>query len=196
LTYRTVVHPALSLAAELEARDARVAAELVRVESQQAEVDALRTQAAAAAELLAWLPQAVSENEYAHHQAVRTRDEAAAALRAADDEARPAAEAALRAADADCVRLDEHRLAFARQAEDVRREVERLAQVVGAAGLDDTLETLSHRRGALLVERANLAREREAVVREASELLASVSGDPLTSTSVAGLRERLQRALP
>jgi hypothetical protein len=58
------------------------------------------------------------------------------------------------------------------------------------------LDLLSQRRGALLVEHSNLARERDAVVREASELLGSVLGDPFAATSVAGLRERLERALP
>jgi hypothetical protein len=54
---------------------------------------------------------------------------------------------------------------------------------------------VSQARGALLVEHSGLAREREAVVREASELLGSVLGDPLAATSVAGLRNRLERAL-
>jgi len=50
-----------------------------------------------------------------------------------------------------------------------------------------------HERGALIVEHSNLVREREAVVREASELLASVRGDAMAVTSVAGLRARLER---
>jgi hypothetical protein len=49
-------------------------------------------------------------------------------------------------------------------------------------------------RGALLVEHSGLARERDAVVREASELLGSVLGEPFAATSVAGLRSRLERA--
>jgi chromosome segregation protein len=191
-----MVEPLLDIAAELEARDSRIADELARVETEQAEVAALRAQATAAAELLAWLPQAVSENEYALHQAARARDDAASAVAGADDDAKPAAEAALAAAELECARLEEHRQAFARQADAVRSDVDRLAAAVGAAGLDDALASLSQRRGALLVERSNLAREREAVVREASELLGSILGDPLASTSVAGLRDRLQRALP
>jgi hypothetical protein len=104
-------------------------------------------------------------------------------------------EAALAAAEADVARLEEHRRAFARQGDDLRAEVEALAHTVGTSGLAATLEELSQQRGALLVEHSSLVRERDAVVREASELLASVLGDPLASTSVAGLRERLQRAL-
>jgi hypothetical protein len=185
-----------SLASELEQRDARVAERLAEVEREQAELDGQRAHASRLAELLAWLPQAVSENEYALHQAVRHRDEAAAAVPDAADDARPVAEAALAAATADVARFEEHRLAFAHQGEAARAEVAELARGVGASGLDATLEALSHRRGALLVEHSNLVRERDAVVREASELLGSVLGDPLTSTSVAGLRERLERALP
>ena len=177
----TDVESVLRVAAELEARDARVAAELGRVEEEQRAVDAQRARAAELAELLAWLPQAVSENEYALHEAASRRDEAAAALRAAE---------------AEVARLEEHPAAFARQTEEARHAVAALARTLATGGLDDTLEKLSQRRGALLVEHTNLARERDAVVREASELLGSVLGDPLTSTSVAGLRERLRRALP
>jgi hypothetical protein len=57
------------------------------------------------------------------------------------------------------------------------------------------LEWASVARGALLVEHSGLARERDAVVREASELLGSVLGEPLAATSAAGLRGRLERAL-
>ena len=184
------MEPLLTLATELEDRDARIAARLARVEAEQAELEALREHAARLADLLAWLPQAVSENEYALHQAERRRDEAAAAPAEADE----AAEAALAAAEADVARLAEHRHAFARQGDAARAEVAELARTVGAPDLDGTIEELSQRRGALLVEHSNLARERDAVVREASELLGSVLGDPLVSTSVAGLRERLERA--
>jgi hypothetical protein len=186
----------LIVAADLEARDARVAEQLARVEGQQAELDEQRAHAARLADVLAWLPQAVSENEYALHHAMRHRDAAAASLRDAEDEDKPAAEAALAAAEADVTRLEEHRRAFVRQSDEAHAEAVELARDVGASGLDDLLETLSQRRGALLVEHSNLARERDAVVREASELLGSVLGDPLASTSVAGLRERLERALP
>jgi hypothetical protein len=56
-------------------------------------------------------------------------------------------------------------------------------------------EWASRERGALLLEHSGLVRERDAVVREASELLASVLGEPFASTSVAGLRGRLERGL-
>ena len=193
--YRSQMEPVLALASDLERRDAGIAARLERVEAQQAELDAQRTDASRLADLLAWLPQAVSENEYALHEATRRRNQAAAAARDAHDESRPAAEEALAAAEADVARLEEHRHAFARQGDDARAEVEELARALGTTGLAATLEELSQRRGALLVEHSNLVRERDAVVREASELLGSVLGDPLASTSVPGLRERLERAL-
>jgi chromosome segregation ATPase len=189
------VHPLLSFADDLERRDALVAAALARVEAEQAEVDALRARAAAAADVLAWLGVAVPANDRALHRAAQERDSAAAALSVAEDDARPAAETALAAADAECARLEEHRDAFARRAEEARDEVEQVARAAGASGLEAAIAALSHRRGALLVERSGLARERESIVREASELLGSVLGDPLAATSVAGLRDRLQRAL-
>jgi hypothetical protein len=64
-----------------------------------------------------------------------------------------------------------------------------------ATGLEGALEWASRARGALLLEHSGLARERDAVVREASELLGSVLGEPLISTAVAGVRDKLERAL-
>jgi hypothetical protein len=64
-----------------------------------------------------------------------------------------------------------------------------------AAGLHGALDWGARARGELLVAHAALATERDKVVREASELVASVLGEPLTATGVAGVRDRLQRAL-
>jgi hypothetical protein len=50
-------------------------------------------------------------------------------------------------------------------------------------------------RGALLPVRAGLAVERDAVVREANELTASVLGEPQGALSVAAARARLEDAL-
>src|SRR2546427_545244 len=55
-----------------------------------------------------------------------------------------------------------------------------------APGIEGTLEWASRARGALLLEHSGLVTERDTVVREASELLASVLGDPLTAIAVAG----------
>lgn len=183
--------PLLAIAADLEARDERVAAALARIEREQHAVEALRARAAATAELLVWLPQAVSENAYALHAAERERD-AAAEMPGEPEEV----EARLAAADALVVRRREHREALAQQGDELAAEAARIAAETGATGLDHAVEVLSHRRGALIVEHSNLVSARDSIVREASELLGSVLGDPLASTSVAGLRDRLARALP
>jgi hypothetical protein len=62
-------------------------------------------------------------------------------------------------------------------------------------GLDGAHDWASRAWGALLLERSQLARERDAIVREASELVASVTGEPFASTAVAGVRDRLALAL-
>jgi hypothetical protein len=46
----------------------------------------------------------------------------------------------------------------------------------------------------LLLVRAGLAAEREAVVREANELGSSLLGEPLGATTVARVRERVARS--
>jgi chromosome segregation ATPase len=60
-------------------------------------------------------------------------------------------------------------------------------------GLDGTTGWAAAARAALWVVRSGLDTERERVVREANELGASVFGEPLAATSVAGVRERLER---
>ena len=64
-----------------------------------------------------------------------------------------------------------------------------------ATGLHGLLDWASRARGALLVSHAALATERDTVVREATELLAGVLGEPLSGVGVAGVRERLSQAL-
>jgi chromosome segregation ATPase len=64
-----------------------------------------------------------------------------------------------------------------------------------APGLEGAAEWGARARGALLVRHSRLADERDKVVREATELVASVVGDPLLVTGVAGVRDRLERAL-
>jgi hypothetical protein len=89
------------------------------------------------------------------------------------------------------------------EAEGLERRAAELATELGHAydgpptgpGVDCALEWAARARGALLVAHAGLATEREEVVREASELVASVLGEPLASTSVADLRSRLAHAL-
>jgi hypothetical protein len=64
-----------------------------------------------------------------------------------------------------------------------------------ATGLHGLLDWAARARGELLVSHAALATERDNVVREATELLAGVLGEPLAGIGVAGVRERLAQAL-
>jgi|1185.fasta_scaffold232530_1 hypothetical protein len=204
------VHPLLTIADELERRDARVAAELARVEELQAEVEALRADAVAAFDALDWLPRTIADNARALAEAADAQERAAHKLSEAeqakerDEPAIERARSEAAAAERELSRLREHEAQLERDLAALHERVSELqvraADLSGripAAGVPgDLLAWASQARGVLLVERAGLARERESVVREASELLGSVLGDPLAATSVAGLRERLERALP
>jgi len=75
------------------------------------------------------------------------------------------------------------------------RRVAREAALAPAPGLDGVLAWAARARGGLLVAAAGIASERERVGREASELLGSVTGDPLALSGAAGVRERLAREL-
>jgi septal ring factor EnvC (AmiA/AmiB activator) len=216
------VEPLLEFAAELEQRDALVARALANVESLHAEVEEIRAHTDAVARFLASLPALTAQRDADVRAADAAREEAAAALRAAEQQAADAKKEAARleaerarASAAGEVQSAERWLAEAQTARDAlhrdadarRAEGERLQERAVAlaphvrdvpppgAGVDGAHEWAAQARGALLLERSNLARERDAVVREASELVASVTGEPLTSTAVAGIRERLALAL-
>jgi DNA repair exonuclease SbcCD ATPase subunit len=216
------VESLLSFAEELERRDADVAQALTGVESLQTEVEELRAHAAAVAAFLDVLPAALAERAADERDATETHGRAEHAVRTAEqlveragkEEQRLEAERALQQA-----RADLHAAEFwVAQAREARAELERdgavrrvegetlaqrsveLAPLVrdvpaGLPNLDGALDWASRARGALLLQRSALARERDEVVREATELLASVSGDPLTATGAAGVRDRLARAL-
>jgi chromosome segregation ATPase len=212
----------LTFAEELERRDADVAQALTGVERLQTDVEELRAHASAAGAFLDVLPTALAERAADERAAIDARDEAANAVGAAEqiveragkDDQRLEAERALqqardnlhagefwvaqaREARAELEREGEARRAEARSL--VQRALELAPRVrdvpSGSASLDGALDWASRARGALLLERSALARERDEVVREATELLASVLGDPLTATGAAGVRERLARAL-
>ena len=217
-----VVVELLDLADELERRDASVARSLADVEALQSEVEHLRARAREVSAFLASLPHLIAERESEEHAAAAARDEAAAALREADEAVANAKKEAARL-EAERVRADaadslhsaelwvaqarEARAALDRDAIARRAEAEQLhAQGIDlaprirdvpppAAGVESVRDWAEQARGALLLERSKLAREREAVVREASELVASVTGEPFVSTAVAGIRERLALAL-
>ena len=195
------VEPLISFAAELERRDAAAAEALAAVERLQSEVEELRAHAAAVAAHLEALPGRL--DEFVRAAAIAEQRVAAArdALLEAAEEEREPAEAALAAALKDSERAREHVDALERDGAARRADADRLCERAralgaGAGSLDALLAWASHERGALLVEHSGLARERETIVREASELLGSVLGDPFAATSVAGLRERLERADP
>jgi hypothetical protein len=198
------VESPLDIAADLEARDARVAGDLTRVESQQADVEEIRLHAEAAAAFLDALPTALAGHARDEELAEADRAAARRALREAEQEPDEAIRAhAVRRAQDDLVDADRradrargHQAALEREGAGRRDEAAALARRVGVDGLGAVLEWASQRRGELVLERSGLAREREAIVREASELLGSVTGDAMSATSVAGLRDRLQRALP
>jgi len=69
----------------------------------------------------------------------------------------------------------------------------RVATAPPAPGLAGVADWASRARGDLLLARAGLATERDKVVREATELVASAVGEPLPGTGVAGVRARLVR---
>jgi chromosome segregation ATPase len=183
------VQPLLALAEQLERRDALVAERLAEIERLRAEVEEVRVHASAAAATELWLAERVAVTE-------RELREAELAVPVLDDEPDEEAIAAHDRATRQVERLTEHLQAFARERIDLDARVELLERRAQASGLERVIAWASHTRGALLVEHSNLTRERENVVREASELLGSVLGDPLAATSVAGLRERLSSALP
>jgi hypothetical protein len=195
------VEPVLAIAAELEERDDRIAQRLAAVERRRHEVEELREAVAAAERELAALPQLRAAQERDEELALAALARAVAAVReAADDAARLTAERALREAERWVTDTEEarlHAVAAERNAHSDAALATGLARQLGGDGasLQAAADWASRERGALLVEHSTLARERDAVVREASELLGSVLGEPFAATSVAGLRERLQSAL-
>src|SRR6266516_4723976 len=222
---QTALRPMESLllfAEELERRDGEAAQALLGVERLQAEVEELRAHGVAVATFFAALPAALEERDADERAAEAERTRAAAVLRDAEAEAerarkeneRLAAERLLqeardevRAADAWAAQAQAARETLARESDERHLEAEQVASrataLAGsvrdvpapAPGIEGALEWASRARGALLLEHAGLVTELDTVVREASELLASVLGDPLTAIAVAGLRDRLERAL-
>ena len=216
------VETLLSFAEGLERRDADVAHALLEVERFQREVEELRVHGTAAVTLLASLPSALTELDVDERAAAAeqleadaaARDAEAALQRARKDDERLAAERSLqrardraRSAERWVAQIHDERARL--EAEGEARRAESMLLAARAAelaplvrdvpppspGLEGALAWASRARGELLLERSALATERDTLVREASELLASVLGEPLTTTGVAGVRDRLERAL-
>jgi hypothetical protein len=219
------VEPLLQIADELERRDELAAEALLEVERLQSDVEELRTHAGATAEFLRTYPvesARLVEDERVAAGAAADAERAAADAeaeveRARNDADRLAAERhvqqardRIREAEIWGERAHHDRIQLERDADERQRDAERLerrahelaarpqlehAVAPPAAGLHGVLDWGARARGELLVARASLATERDKIVREASELVASVLGEPLTATGVAGVRDRLQRAL-
>jgi hypothetical protein len=202
----------LALADELERRDAEIARRLDAVEERQHEIDGLRGVAASVAHALELLPGQRAKQADDEAAAFEARARAVTELREAEQESDPLAVGRARitldsaehwVAETEAQRerlLAEELNARARAARTAERATELGVELPDVqtqtqAALAAVDEWASRERGALLVEHSGLARERDAVVREASELLASVLGEPLASTSVAGLRSRLERGI-
>jgi chromosome segregation ATPase len=212
----------LEFAAELEHRDAELAQALEDVERLQHDVDELRARATTTAERLEMLPGAIAEAEADERATLDELEQARSAVaereaaleRARREDERLTARRDLQYA-LNVLRTADERAAIARlsrerlvgEYEEARRGVETLTsratelgtRVRGVpyvgGGLEDALDWSSRARGELLLDHSRLVAQRETLVREASELLGSVLGEPLTSTAVTGVRERLARAL-
>jgi len=216
------VHPLLAFADELERRDAEAAHALVAVESLQSEVGELRTHGRAAAVFLAALPATRDARARDEQAALAACADAERALRDAEaavggangnDDRRTAeraveqARADLEAASRAVAEVREARARLERETGERRAESARIAARAAelgpsvhavppsGPGLEAAVDWASRARGALLLERAALAREREQIVREANELLGSALGEPLVATAVTGLHAKLERAL-
>jgi hypothetical protein len=212
----------LSFAEDLERRDAGAAASLLEVERLEREVEEIRVHGTAAAAFLASWTETLLALEAGERAASQEQTAADAEVREADaalERARKEGErlAAARAVETarDRARTAEAWVAETRETR-ARLESERDARLaeslqlaaraaeLGAlvrdvpppsSGLGGAVEWASRVRGELLLERAALAAERDVLAREATELLASVAGEPVAATSVAGVRDRLERAL-
>jgi hypothetical protein len=130
------------------------------------------------------------------------RLEAARAAQRARD-AREEAELRVARAKTERARLEQEGAERGAEAERLERRGAELAvhprlehDVAGpATGLHGLLDWAARARGELLVSHAALATERDKIVREATELVAGVLGEPLVATGAAGIKQRLEQAL-
>jgi hypothetical protein len=157
--------------AQVRATDARRVAEEELARVQERGSDSARLEAA----------------RVAQHARAAVEEAELRVARAQQERARVEAEAAERGAEAE--RLERHGeelSAHPRLEHDVPPP---------ATGLHGLLDWAARARGELLVSHAALATERDKVVREATELLAGVVGEPQAGIGVAGVRQRLSQAL-
>jgi hypothetical protein len=202
---------------ELEREDVRLAAEIDGVVALQHRVAEIASAAAELAEFERSLPgerERLALSLAEAHAELEAREQALREVREAPAEDEAAARRAeVRAADlvsaarkkVERMRSEQARLearAATFPAEPARLAAE-AAEVTAALGQDaiqgpapdpaSLIEGASRARAALLVKRSGLETRRERIVREANELASAVLGEQV-SASVAGVRERLERA--
>jgi hypothetical protein len=189
---------------ELRAHAAAVAAFLRELPAEHAALEAEERAAddarAAAAEAARAAEDALARVQERGNESARL--EAARAAQRARDGLEAAAQRVTRAR-VERVRLEQHGAEQGAEAERLERRGAELAVqprlehevAAPAAGLHGLLDWAARARGELILAHAAVATERDKLVREASELVASVLGDPYVSTGAAGVRERLERAL-
>jgi chromosome segregation protein len=171
---------------------------------------AAEEEAAAAARGAAERTRAAADERLARAEQRGKEDERVAAAREVQHARDALHEAELRVEQAAAARRGLEREGDERwlDAEELERRAHALAERLGrvprvaheaglppAAGLENVLGWTARARGALLLAAAGIASERERVAREATELVASVSGDPRALSGVAGIRERVAREL-
>ena len=208
-----------------DARAAEALLEVERLQAEVDELRAhasataafLRELPAAQAALVAEEQAAAAERERAAEAQQTAEEELARVQERGSESARlDAARAAQHARDAfeDAVlrvaRAERERAQFEQEAAERGAEAERLERrgvelsvhprlehevAAPATGLHGLLDWASRARGELILSHAALAVERDTIAREATELVASVLGEPLVSAGAAGIRERLERAL-
>ena len=189
---------------ELRAHAAEVAAFL---RAQPATRAALDDEDRDAGEALA---RAAESSRAAEDQLARAQERSSESARLEAARAAQHARDALEDAELRVARAQQERQLVERQADERGAEAEHLerrgAELAQHArlehdvpppetGLHGLLDWAARAHGELLVSHAALATERDKVVREATELVAGVLGEPFPGTGVAGVRERLARAL-
>ena len=208
----------LAYARELEAEDAALAAAIEEVDHARDEASSLRERAEHAGHVLARLPErraavarAVAEAEEELERRRADLHEAEAELeRATKEEAVLAARRSVVRAR-DLVAGEERKLerlhldaaAVEDEAAEVRAELPELDRA--AADLAPRVDGVpapadvgvaswaARAEAALFVRRSGLEAQRERVIRQANELGAAAFGEPLLSSSVSLVRERLER---
>jgi hypothetical protein len=189
---------------ELRAHAGAVAAFLRELPAARAPLDD-EERAVAAAQAAAMDALRTTEEEVARVQERGSESARLEAARAAQHARDAMEETMLRAGRArqERMRLETEAAARGEEAEQLERRGAELSAhprlehdvAPPATGLHGLLDWASRARGELLVSHAALATERDKIVREATELLAGVLGEPLSGIGVAGVRERLSQAL-